>query len=411
MKPPTANVVTDTDCLHVPPDDGVAPTTRRKRRGLALLTALLVLVFVSVMTVGVFSFAFANYREGRGLISQERSLAAAEYGQFDVLRTWDTTYTNLVTGATALRVIAVPGGGVDTVRVTKLNGSTYWVASTGSTGSSLGLGSRRRTGLVVRAASATFTPIAAFTSGKTKRIQQQGASIVSGIDANPTGWACPATGGAVAGVAMGDTLREGWKNASSKTSYGSPLVLQTPVADDSLTYQKFGGISYNELTAKANIVYAGGAKAALIAPTRLAGVCNKNSSSNWGEPWRAPKTGVVDGCQGYFPIIWAKGNFEFQDGRGQGIILVDGDFDGGGSFGAEFHGLIIVKGAANTAGSGLKLLGALLSDGNPFVNSTISGNSLIQLSRCALNTVFSGLGLGGSGGASPLKQRSWGDLY
>ncbi len=37
---------------------------RRERRGLALLTALLVTVFVSVMTVGVFSFAFANYRDG-----------------------------------------------------------------------------------------------------------------------------------------------------------------------------------------------------------------------------------------------------------------------------------------------------------------------------------------------------------
>ncbi len=384
------------------------PTWRRERRGIALLTALLVTVFVSVMTVGVFSFAFANYREGRGLIAQERSLAAAEYGQFDVLRTWDSTYTQLATGATLVKVILVPGGGVDTVRVTRLNGTTFAISSTGSTGSSLNLGSRRRTGLTVRTNSATFSPIAALTSGLTNKLTQSGSAYVTGQDANPTGWSCPPVAGTLPGIAVPDSNNTNWQNSSSSANVGTPPVLETPVAADSMTYRRFGGFTYNELTAKANVVFAASSNGSSIEPTLLGGACNRTAQKNWGEPWRPPAVGAVSACTTYFPIIWAKGNFQFSGGRGQGIMLVDGNFTSSG--GTEFVGLIIVKGAVTTSGGGMKLKGAMLSQGSTGSSNTMSGSTVIQLSRCAINAAFSGLG-GTGASVAPLKQRSWGDLF
>ena len=379
----------------------------RARRGVALLTALLATVFISVMTVGVFSYAFANYREGRGLLSQERSLAAAEYGQFDVIRTWDSTYTQLATGGTKLHVVTVPGGGGDSVRVTKLNATTYWISSTGSTGSSLGLGSRRRTGVILRANVATFSPIAALTTGLTNKLTQSGSAYVSGQDINPTGWTCPPVGAPTAGIAAPDTTNLNWTNSSSLPNVGPPRVLETPLAADSMTYRKFGGFTYDQLKAKANITFPGSSNGSSIQPTLLSGVCNKNTNKNWGEPWRAPTSGTVPLCQTYYPIIWAQGSFQFSGGRGQGIILVDGNFTASG--GTEFAGLIIVKGAITTSGGGIKLRGAILSQGTTGNQNTMSGSTVIQLSRCALAAVFSSLGAGS--GVAPLKQRSWGDLY
>src|SRR5689334_9847662 len=93
---------------------------------------------------------------------------------------------------------------------------------------------------------------------------------------------------------------------------GSPPKLQTPVADDSNTYFNLGGgLTFDSLTKLANITYAAGANASTIQPSTQGGVCNTADTRNWGEPWRPPTIGTVVECESRYPIIWAKGNFQF----------------------------------------------------------------------------------------------------
>jgi len=69
-------------------------TDSLKEPGLALVTALLVVVLVGALILGVFTTSVADYRISRNLLFQEQALAAAEYGQNDVLRSWDTSWVH-----------------------------------------------------------------------------------------------------------------------------------------------------------------------------------------------------------------------------------------------------------------------------------------------------------------------------
>src|ERR1041385_8086618 len=98
--------------------------------GLALVTALLVLVLIGALILGVFATSVSDYRVGRNLLFQEQALAAAEYGQNDVLRSWDTSWVHTMQpGSVTVRPVMVLGGGLDTVRVTRVDNTTFWLVS------------------------------------------------------------------------------------------------------------------------------------------------------------------------------------------------------------------------------------------------------------------------------------------
>jgi hypothetical protein len=395
----------------------VRVTQMSGERGVALVTALLVVVLVGALILGVFATSMSDYRIGRNMLMQERALAAAEYGQNDVLLNWNPAWSQLQAGDTVVRTHNVPGGGRDTVRVTRLNNTTFWLISSGSVGSAFQTQARRRTGLIVRLTAANLNVPAAVTSRLTTKFTESGSAYVNGNDGSPPGWSsCGPLSAPVAGLAVPDSTAQNYVNSSSIPNQGTPPVLETPVASADSTYTKFGGVTYTELTQKATIIYAAGANASNVQPAVSGGVCDKTkvgtSAPNWGEPERSPPwTGnpaVVPACYDYFPIIWAKGKFQFSGGRGQGIMLVDGDFVASG--GAEFKGLVIVKGAMTTSGGGLKLQGALFTMGNTTTQNVMSGSTIIQFSSCALATVWQqALGLGS--GAVPVVQRAWADMY
>src|SRR3989442_6813316 len=97
-------------------------TDSLKEPGLALVTALLVVVLVGALILGVFTTSVADYRISRNLLFQEQALAAAEYGQNDVLRSWDTSWVHTIQpGNVTVRPVTVLGGGLDSVRVTRLD--------------------------------------------------------------------------------------------------------------------------------------------------------------------------------------------------------------------------------------------------------------------------------------------------
>ena len=111
-------------------------TDSLKEPGLALVTALLVVVLVGALILGVFTTSVADYRISRNLLFQEQALAAAEYGQNDVLRSWDTSWVHTMQpGNVTVRPVTVLGGGLDSVRVTRLDNTTFWLVSTATVGS------------------------------------------------------------------------------------------------------------------------------------------------------------------------------------------------------------------------------------------------------------------------------------
>jgi hypothetical protein len=120
---------------------------------------------------------------------------------------------------------------------------------------------------------------------------------------------------------------------------------------------------------------------------------------------------VVQQCEGYFPIVHAGGSVELTGGRGQGILLVDGDLVVTGAF--EWAGLIVVRGDfAATAGTAL-VRGALVARNADFRSGDSGGGpgdardgSSFQYSTCAIESA-----LLGSARVEPAKQRGWAELW
>jgi hypothetical protein len=78
-------------------------------------------------------------------------------------------------------------------------------------------------------------------------------------------------------------------------------------------------------------------------------------------------------------------------GRGQGILIVDGDLHIDGNM--EFSGVVIVRGNFTMKGTGQgtgKINGTVIVQGHGEVDteSTTSGNALIEYNSCAIENAF-----------------------
>jgi hypothetical protein len=126
--------------------------------------------------------------------------------------------------------------------------------------------------------------------------------------------------------------------------------------------------------------------------------------TNWGDPYRAVLPTPPGQCEGYYPVIHVLGDVHISGGRGQGVLLVDGDLFVTGGF--DFTGAVIVRGSMHTAGTGAHFSGAVMAANVDFEDDLISGNSTIRYSSCALLNAL-------SGNAYPLavRDRAWVDVF
>jgi hypothetical protein len=71
------------------------------------------------------------------------------------------------------------------------------------------------------------------------------------------------------------------------------------------------------------------------------------------------------------------------------VLLVNGDMDMAGGF--EFNGILIVRDDIKSTGNGNKISGSAFA-GNTYTtdNTSVSGNSEIQFSRCAIDRATKG---------------------
>ena len=137
-----------------------------------------------------------------------------------------------------------------------------------------------------------------------------------------------------------------------------PVAFVSGLARHGLT--ESGEIGVRELTIAAAHVYEPGRRVSGMGPRTIGAgeggpFCDADRETNWGEP-------RGDGpCAKYLPVIHARGDLYLQHGRGQGVLVVDGDLVVEG--GVRFHGLVVVLGSLVTRGEGNRFVGRVLARG------------------------------------------------
>ena len=376
----------------------------RGREGFALVMALGALVIIGTLVAGTSFLVMQETRLGRNQLVQARAFAAAEFGLNKIQADWDLTPNlQMATGATFDTTYSVPDQGTARVRYTRLNAETFWIVSEGRVGGGNGLGASstaiKRVNGILRLRIPSITANGAFTTSGDVKVQ--GSALVTGTNAIPPGWTgCDATAANKAGIVAPPAATVSIQNPSQVT--GTPQVLRDAVVADSTTYIKYGDETWNTLVAQASITITGGTTPSLVTPTVLNGRCNK-ILSNWGEPNRG--TGSVPECYNYFPIIYSKGDLHVNSGRGQGILLVEGDLKFNGTF--TWSGLIVVRDDVEKGNGTATVFGAVMArNANVIDENQILGNTTYSYSQCGLARA-----LAGSAQVVQARQRAWAELF
>ena len=383
-------------------------------RGMALAVAIFALVVVGALVAGAFFAGNLEQATGRNAVYAAEAADAAEAGAANVLADWDQFNLNnmAVNDVTPIPLTTSLGARISvSPAVTRLNDDLFLIRTSATRTSAGGATLAERTvATLARLTYASATANAAVTAGKT--VNFNGVAFeVDGNDEVPAGWTgepgCT-TGAAKAGVRTAQSVTANSQQDAKIT--GDPAQVENDPTVTSDFFNMFGDVTFDELKKQADIVlpstspYNGSAPSLTATnPQR----CNTANQMNWGEPHRLGDASFVSQCVNYFPILYGSGSQTklAAGGRGQGLLLVEGDLEISGGF--EWTGLIVAKGGLKIVGNGNKITGALLAqDVAVDDQNVISGNSTLQFSSCALSKAIKG-----SANARPLSQRSWVQVY
>ncbi|MEN9593454.1 MAG: hypothetical protein RJA21_1930 [Gemmatimonadota bacterium] len=376
----------------------------RVRRGTALLVTLVAVVVLAILSTGAVLGAMQDFRAGRNTLVEQRAFAVAEFGLNQEISRWDRARNlpppkGMAIGAIDSTNVFVAQGDTARVKVQRLTETTFWVVSVGRANIGIGaLEAQRQTHMVVRIAYPTINPGGSIvTAGN---ITVKGSAAISGVNTNPAGWT------QCANIAGRDTFAITYATGKTVTVQKPNMVTggmnESAAAADSNTYVRYGTESWNTLVANADITLPAGNIGP--EPVGTATTCDLSSTSNWGEPLRSGN-GYVGGCTDYFPIIYASGSLQLTNGRGQGILLVNGDIRLAGNF--QWFGLIIARDDITKGNGTFDMWGSIMShNANVQDGNDVVGNSSFRYSRCAVESA-----LRGSAILTRTKERSWVQLY
>jgi len=383
--------------------------TLRNERGMALAIAIFALVVVGALVAGAFFAGTQEQRVGDNQRRVTQSFGVAEAGAAERVRTWNAESLNrraiYGTGATWDSVaigpnLAAPGG------TGRYGGYSYKVGNAlflidvtgrdaGSAGGALGggAGAQQRLGLITRLNPINFNIRASLTTQG--GVTVQGNAQVNGIDQNP--WlSCDQPLQNQAGVRVDSgTVTTGGNGIVA----GIPPVVNDPTLADS-SFTNFGGTSYAQLAARANIILGPGNYK--TEPAFNGGACNKGVLTNWGDGNNPAST-----CGSYFPIIHITGSATLNGVQGQGILLVDGNLEVQGSY--EFYGIVIIQGELKTSGGGntdAHFWGGVMARNANLDTQNLTGSATLNYSSCSILTVLQATSL-----AQMMRSRSWVQLY
>jgi hypothetical protein len=378
----------------------------RTRRGAALLLALFALIVLATIVSGSMFVSQQEYRGSRNTLIEQRAFAIAEYGLNSEVSNWDRSRnlpppTGMGVGAFDTTRIYIASGDSARVSIKRLSDNVFWVVSEGraNIGAAV-LESARQTSAFVRIAYPSIRAKGAITSAG--NVGLIGNATVIGYDTDPTGWtqcaSIPSDTVPAVVVAPGANVSIA---GSAQTSV--PAVAYDSAAADSNTYVRYGSESWNSLTSNADIKLSGGTINSIQPALDLSLRCDYSLTKNWGEPNRPG----VSPCYGYFPIIYSSSSLTVTgNGRGQGILLVNGDFRIQGNF--DFYGLVVARDDVIKGAGTAKIQGAVFSANMNFADSTstITGTHDVLYSRCALESA-----LRASAILIRAKERHWAQIF
>jgi hypothetical protein len=147
---------------------------------------------------------------------------------------------------------------------------------------------------------------------------------------------------------------------------------------------------------------------AAVAPSED-GACNRNLDTNWGEPGDPLAAPVIDQCRSFMPVTLFTDDVTINTGKGQGIIIIQGNLRIQGEF--IFDGIILATGNIDFFGTGAtssRVYGALFSANTIDIGDliTVGGAPVITYSSCAIAAALAAAGTG-----VPLSQRGWAQVY
>ena len=378
----------------------------RDERGMALAVAIFALVVVGALVAGAF---FAGTQEQRVGENQRRvmtSFGVAEAGVQERMVVWDPTTQNRVKqypeSSVVIPTLSAPGG------TGSYNGTWYRMgpniflidvtgqdARTSAGAVSSGGGARQRVGMIARIAPIEFGIRASLTTQG--GVSVGGTAEIDGNDQIPTGWAsCDPPGPPQAGVRdNGGTVG----TSGSGEVNGNPPVVNDPTVT-SASFTTFGGSTYAQLAARANITMGSGN--INTDPSFVGTACNRNDPYNWGDPHNP-----TSACGNYFPIIHVTGNLTVNNTQGQGILLVDGNLTVNGSW--DFYGIVIIQGDLMTAGGGTAdahFWGGVMAKNADLSTQNLNGHATLNFSSCSILAA-----LQAQSPISPMRQRGWVQLF
>jgi hypothetical protein len=257
---------------------------------------------------------------------------------------------------------------------------------------------RRATAALWVVEPASLTVAAALTAGAPIVAGPAAASDVrlDGRDTLVAGWGCTAADSASLPALATDapvTLPAASLEGGTAVDSGAPLagryLLSWP-APDTLRWAR-------------PLVFAGDLTAPPAAP-RLDGVggCRTGTAepTNWGDPDRPSP------CAGWLPLVHVRGNLDGPVGRGQGVLVVDGDLTLRGGF--DYRGVVVVGGVLRAGGAGNHVVGAMLArgDGGGGGGAHELDALALRYSSCVVRSVLAAAGV-----LRPAPTRGWAEWW
>jgi hypothetical protein len=333
--------------------------TVAQRPGFAVATALFALVVVGALAMGTLFAATYELRSGSAAIHQARAVMAAELGVEQTIATWNREWNGaLARGYGRTLTLSTPEGAHLTARLTRLADELFLVASEARAGPA-----RRQVARVVMLD--TGDPLILAALGARAVVDASASAGIDGSDRAPVAWDCPSSGAALPPFIVADT---------------SALL-------------RFGQFDWDELVEGANARTT--TRVSGIAPRSTDEECDTTDPDNWGEPARS--NGGV--CTSYYPVIHAPGDLIIDGGRGQGLLLVEGDLTLQGGF--EFFGVVLVRGGLLSGPGGARVTGTV-SIATQGEAEPVLGGIAIDFSRCAARKALLGIAV-----PVPVTERSW----
>ena len=362
----------------------------RTQSGAALVLTIFALFVVGTLLSMTLLIGLTEHQIGRNFIQLKQSFSAAEWGLLEPARRWNPAVHNRLRIGETLAFSGRIGAGPGQFRadLTRMNELLFLILAEGSSGVGTG---NQRLGALLQIDPLNFTARAALTTAVQTEVDQW--SLIDGSDQAPLGWICPPDASSLPAIRVpsADSLAARVVGCLSNSCVrGNP-----PMAVDSTLLGSIigdlDGTTLAELKGLATTVISGGSLR--VQPTVLNATCITANPTNWGDPY--DRSGA---CGDYFPLVYSTGDLQVLEGRGQGILVVDGDL--ALEAGVEYDGVVLLTGSLLS--NGARVFGAIVAAGASGRPNQILGGTVVRYSGCATRRA-----LVGSGRGFLLRDRGW----